>query len=65
MFTSFSLSQTGNAYTLLMYPANVQRMLVEHFIGEGISEEDIAIEEKIESSWLAEKRDRHDGACSF
>ena len=28
------VSEKGNAYTLLMYPADVQRMLVEHYIGE-------------------------------
>ena len=28
------VSEKGNAYTLLMYPADVQRMLVEHYIGD-------------------------------
>ena len=56
------VSQKGYAYTLLMYPVNVQRMLVEHFIVEDTNEEDIEIEEKPQSSWLAEKREKHAGA---
>lgn len=55
------LSEQGNAYTLLMYPANIQRMLVENFIGEEMIEEE-SEEDKTESLWLAEKREKHAGA---
>ena len=55
------VSKKGCAYTLLMYPANVQRMLVEHFIDEEMIEENSEVEEKPQSSWLAEKREKHAG----
>lgn len=56
------VSEKGNAYTLLMYPANVQRMLVEKFIGKSVIEEDPGNNEKLESTWLAKKREMHAGA---
>ena len=28
------VSQKGNPYTILVYPPNIQRMLVEHFVRE-------------------------------
>lgn len=34
------VSEKGYTYTLLMYPANVQRMLVENFISEGVVDEE-------------------------
>lgn len=56
------VSERGNAYTLLLYPPQVQKMIVENYISEAHIEEDIEPEEKIESEWLAEKREKHAGA---
>jgi len=55
------VSEKGNAYSILMYPVKVQRMLVEHFIDESIEEES-NLDDKIESSWLAKKREKNAGA---
>ena len=38
-----------------------QQMLVEHFVSEEMTEE-LEVEEKTESAWLAEKREKHAGA---
>ncbi len=56
------VSEKGNTYTLLMYPPQVQRMIVEHYIGEIIIEE--ASEPKLESEWIGKKREKHAGAYS-
>lgn len=56
------VSEKGYTYTLLMYPINIQHMLVEHFISEDIIEEDNEVKETPESSWLAERREKHAGA---
>ena len=56
------VSEKGNAYTLLMYPTNVQRMLIEHFIGEENIEEEPEGEDKTESLWHVQKREIHAGA---
>lgn len=56
------VSEKGNSYTLLVYPVNVQRMLIEHLIGEIIEEQDEVITQPTESHWLAEKREQHVGA---
>ncbi len=57
------VSEKGNPYTLLVYPVNVQNILIEHFIREDIKDEDVEIvSEASESSWLAKKREQHAGA---
>lgn len=61
------VSEKGNAYKSLVYPENIQKMLVEHFVelnflGKNIEsdgEEDAVGQER---SWLAQKREKHAGA---
>ncbi len=52
------VSEKGNAYTLLQYPIEIQKMLVEHFVGEEKQEVEIVKE----SVWMTEKREEHAGA---
>lgn len=56
------VSEKGYAYTLLMYPQIIQQMLVEKFVRKTIAEEELEVDEKAESDWLAEKREKHAGA---
>ena len=55
------VSEKGYAYTVLMYPQIIQQMLVERFLRETIAEEELEVDEKAESDWLAEKREKHAG----
>ena len=56
------VSEKGYAYTVLMYPQIIQQMLVEIFVREMIAEEELEVEEKVESDWFAEIREKHAGA---
>ncbi len=57
------VSEKGNPYTVLVYPVNVQNMLIEHFIGEvDDDKEDARVFETSKSAWLEEKREQHAGA---
>lgn len=56
------VSEKGYAYTVLMYPQIIQQMLVEKFVRKTIAEEELEVDEKAESDWLAEKREKHAGA---
>lgn len=57
------VSEKGNPYTVLLYPVNVQNMLIEHFIGEvDDDKEDATVFETSKSAWLDEKREQHAGA---
>lgn len=56
------VSEKGYAYTVLMYPQIIQQMLVEKFVRETIAEEELEVDEKAESDWLAEKREKYAGA---
>lgn len=56
------VSEKGNPYTLLVYPVNVQNMLIEHFIGESIEEDDKVKSESSGSVWLDKRREQHVGA---
>ena len=57
------VSEKGNPYTVLVYPVNVQNMLIEHFIGEvDDDKEDATVFETSKSAWLDEKREQHAGA---
>lgn len=55
------VSEKGNAYTVLQYPIEIQKMLVERFISEE-KQEEVEIGMVKESSWLAKKREEHAGA---
>lgn len=55
------VSGKGNPYTLLVYPPNVQRMLVEYFVTEDIDDEEDH-EIVVESAWLVERGAQHPGA---
>ncbi|MFR4352637.1 MAG: DNA helicase RecQ [Roseburia sp.] len=56
------VSEKGNAYTLLQYPREIQKMLVERFVSEEKQDEEVLTEIVTESAWLAEKREEHAGA---
>ena len=56
------VSEKGYAYTVLMYPQIIQQMLIEKFVREMIAEEELEVEEKTESDWFAEVREKHAGA---
>lgn len=56
------VSEKGYAYTVLMYPQIIQQMLVKIFVREMIAEEELEVEEKVESDWFAEIREKHAGA---
>lgn len=56
------VSEKGYAYTVLMYPQIIQQMLIEKFVREMIAEEVLEVDEKAESDWFAEIREKHAGA---
>ena len=56
------VSEKGYAYTVLMYPQIIQQMLVDKFMRETIAEEEFEVEEKAESGWFTEIREKHAGA---
>ena len=58
------VSEKGNAYTLLMYPVQVQRMIVEHYIEDAFTEKEPESEDTQESEWLTEKTEQHVGNYS-
>ena len=61
------VSEKGYTYTLLMYPEVIQRLLVDHYVNVKsvdvtavkYNKKDIG---KVESSWLAERREKFAGA---
>ena len=56
------VSEKGYAYTVLMYPQIIQQMLLEKFMRETIAEKEFEVEEKAESGWFTEIREKHAGA---
>lgn len=56
------VSKKGNAYTILMYPVGIQRMLVERYIVESIIKETPEAGNRVERSWLYQKREQNYGA---
>lgn len=56
------VSENGNAYTLLFYPIQVQRMIVERYVEEVVAEVEPEPEDKSEGEWFAIKREQYTGA---